>query len=85
MNSPAHTTLRLTEKLAKRIARDFHKTSRAHAWRWSDTDLVLDALVMDEIRVAWSADSTHAFAAEELVEFRKMLAAALAAKGFLER
>jgi len=74
---------RMSRAVAKRIAKEFKRTTRRDAWAWTTAHAeIVDALVMDEIRVAWTADSAAVFTPAEIMEFRSMLVEELAAAGY---
>ena len=59
-------------------------SSRAKAWpHVTNHDDIVDGVVMDEVRAAWSADSEYRFAPADLIEFRKIFIELIAKKGFV--
>jgi len=82
MNIPAHKN-RMTRAVAKRVAKEFKRTPRRDAWAWTTAHSeIVDALVMDEIRVAWTADSQVIFTPTDIMEFRAMLVEELKIAGY---
>ena len=74
---------RMSRAVARRVAKGFSRSSRREAWTWTTAHAeIVDALVMDEIRSAWSADSAAVFTPHEIMAFRTMLVEELAAEGF---
>lgn len=73
---------RWSRAVAKRVAADF-KRRRGIGWPWIGCrDELIDAEVLDQIRIAWAVDPQATFTPDEILAFRTYLVEELAKNGY---
>lgn len=69
---------------ARQYARDFKGSSRARAWWFVNMHMeIIDSVVMDRVRAAYSVNAEYPMTPEEMMAFRKAFVAEIAKMGFL--
>ena len=68
---------------AKRAARDFKGSSRARAWWFVNMHTeIVDSVVMDRVRAAYSVNPTYVMTPEEMIDFRDAFIEEIAKDGY---
>ncbi len=75
--------MRADSRTARHVAHNFLRSARSGAWGVVDPMLLVNSIVMDHVNFASAIEADAPITPTQLIEFRDLVIAALAKKGYV--